>query len=70
MVDAPVSHVVLIHHIHHIHDDIRVVGSVAVYLHIEDMTTTGEVVIRSLHLCFMKRGALIVNRHMVGMMVG
>ena len=45
-----VSHIVLIHHVNHTGNDRRVVGSIAVNLYIEDVSTTSQIVIRSLHL--------------------
>lgn len=48
MVDGAVAHIQLIHHIHYTHDDLWVMSGITVNLHIEDMTTTCHLMIRSL----------------------
>ena len=60
-----VAYVVLVHHIHYAHDSLGVVCGIAVNLHIEDVTTAGEVVIRSLNLGLVACAALVVYRHVV-----
>ena len=41
-------------------------GGVAVNLHVEDVSATGDVVIGSLDLCLMPCRALVVDRYVVG----
>ena len=53
MVHRAITHVELVHHVHHTHDDLRVMRSVAVDFHVEDMSTACQVVIRCLHLGLM-----------------
>ncbi len=60
-----VAHVVLIHHVYHAGDNRRVVGSIAVNLYIEDVTATGQVVVRSLDLCLLQGCTLVIYRHVV-----
>ena len=66
MVDGTVTDVQPVHHVNDIHHCLGVVGGIAVYLHIEDMSARGECMIWSLYLCLMQCGTLIVDRNMVG----
>ena len=66
VVDGAVAHVELIHHIHHAHDDLRVMGGITVDLHVEDMSATRQVVIRCLDLSLMTSRALVIHGHVVG----
>ena len=53
VVHAAIAHVQLVHHIHHAHDYLWVVGGIAVNLHVEDMSATGHLMIGSLNLGLM-----------------
>jgi hypothetical protein len=66
VVHTTVAHVQLIHHVNHTHDDLWVVGGIAVNLYVEDMSATGYLVIRSLYLCLVTGRALVVHRYVVG----
>lgn len=55
VVHRTVAHIEAVHHIDHAHDGRRIVGGIAIDLDVEDMTTTREVVVRSLHLGLVKR---------------
>ena len=55
VVHRTVTHIEAVHHIDHAHDGRRIVGGIAIDLDVEDMTTTREVVVRSLHLGLVKR---------------
>ena len=66
MVYRTVADVVLVHHVHYTHNDFRIVGGVTVYLHIEDMATAGQLMIRSLHFRFVAGTAFVVHGHVVG----
>ena len=66
VVDAAVTHVQTVHHINDRHDDLGIVGSIAVDLDIEDVATACQLMIGCLHLCLMAGRALIVNGHVVG----
>src|SRR3712207_9054042 len=46
MIHRTIAQVILIHHIDHAHDDLWIVRSVTVNLHIEDMTTQSQLMIR------------------------
>ncbi len=60
-----IAHVVLIHHVNNACNYCRVVGCIAVNLYIEDVTATGQVVVRSLYLCLLHGGALVIYWHVV-----
>ena len=66
MIHRAIAHVELIHHIHHTHDHLWVMGGITIDLHVEDMTTTRHLMIRGLHLSLMTGRALEIDRHMVG----
>ena len=66
VVDRAVTHVQLIHHIHHTHNDLWVMCGITVNLHVEDMSTTRHLMIRSLYFRLVTGRALIVNRYVVG----
>ena len=53
VIHRAVTNVVLVHEIDDIHDSLRVVGSIAINLNIEDVSATSEVVIGSLDLGLM-----------------
>ena len=61
-----VADVVLVHHVHYTHNDFRIVGGVTVYLHIEDVSAAGQLMIRSLHFRFVAGAAFVVYGHVVG----
>ena len=65
VVHAAVAHVVTIHHVYHVHDNLWVVRGVSVYLHVEDVTTTGQVMVGSFYLSLVACAALVVHGHMV-----
>ena len=65
MVHTAVSHVQLVHHVNHTHNNLWVMCSVAVNLYVEDMSTTGHFVIWSLNLCLMTGRTFVVNGHVV-----
>ena len=65
MVDRGVTDVVLVHKVDNIGNRLRIVGCIAVNLHIEYMTTASQVVIRSLDFSLMARRTMIVDRDMV-----
>ena len=60
-----VSNVVLVHQVHNVHDGLRVVGGIAVNLHIEDVSTACEGMVGSFNLGFVLGAALVVHWHMV-----
>ena len=64
-----ISDVVTVHHVHHAHDYFRIVGSIAVNLYIEDVSASGQVVIRSFHFGLVSCAALVIYRHMIGVSV-
>ena len=61
-----IAHIELVHHIHHTHDDLRIMSSITINLYVEDMSTTCHFMIRSLNFCLMTSGALVVYRYVVG----
>ena len=65
VVHRAVAHVKLVHHVHHAHDHLRIMGGVAVDLHIEDVSATRHLMIGSLHLSLMTGRALVIHGHMV-----
>ena len=65
MVHRAVAHVVAVHHIDHLHDDLRVVRRVAIQLDVEDMPAARQVVIRGFDLRLMPRATFIIYRHVV-----
>ena len=69
VVHTAVTHIELIHHIDDTHDDLRVMGSITIHLHIEDMAATRHLMIRTLYLRLVEGGALIVYRNMVGVRI-
>ena len=69
VVHGAVAHVELVHHIHDAHDHLRVVGSVAVDLHIEDVTAAGHLMIGCLDLGLMTGRALVIDGHVVGVRI-
>ena len=66
MVYRAVTDIELVHHVHDVHHGLGVVCGIAVYLHVEDVSATGECMVRSLHLSLVQGRALVVNGHMVG----
>lgn len=66
VVDRAVADIVLIHQIDYLRDSLGIVSCVTIDLHVEDMASTGQSVIRSLDTSFMCGAAMIVDRNMVG----
>ena len=66
MVDRAISDVVLVHHVYDAHYGLWVVGGVAVYLHVEDVPSPGQVVVWGLHLSLVQGSAMVVYGHVVG----
>ena len=65
VVNAAVTHVQLVHHVNHAHNNLWVVCSVAVNLYVEYVSAASHLVVRSLNLCLVACRALVVNRHVV-----
>ena len=61
MVHTSVADVVLVHHIYDAHYSLGVVGSIAVYLHVEDVSAACEIVVGSLHLCLVQGCAVLTS---------
>ena len=53
VVHGTIAHVELVHHIHYAHDDLGIMCSITVDLHVEDVSATCQIVIRSLDLGLM-----------------
>ena len=53
VVHRAVTDVVPVHHIYYTHDDLGVVGGVAVNLHVEDVSAAGQVVVGGFYFRFM-----------------
>ena len=66
MVDGTVTDIISVHKIHYITYGLWIVGGVAVNLHIEYVTASGKLVIRSLNLGLVTRRALIIYGDMIG----
>ena len=66
VVHGAVSHVVFVHEVHYCHYCLLIVGGVAVYLHIENMSAARQAMVRGLDFCLVLRCAVIIYRHMVG----
>ena len=66
MIDRTISEIELIHEIHYLVYSFWIVSRISINLDIEDMSTTGKVMIRSFNLCLMAYAALIIDWHMVG----
>src|SRR5574344_384119 len=64
MVHTAVTDIVLIHKIDNIHDSLRIMGSIPVDFHIENMSATLKIMIRSLHFSLMLRSTMEINRNM------
>ena len=65
MVHATIAHIQLVHHVNNAHDNLWIVGGIAVDFDIENMTATRHLVIRSLDFGLMSRTTFIINGHMV-----
>ena len=65
VVHRALTDIVLIHQIDDIHNRLRVVRSIAINLNIEDVTTTSQVVIRSLNLSLVLGRALVIYGNVV-----
>ena len=65
VVDRPITHIILIHHIDDLHDRLFIVSGIPIDLDIEDMTTQGDGMIGCLHFRLMTRRTVIIDRHMV-----
>ena len=66
MVHRAVTDIVLVHHVHHAHDDFRIVSGIPVDFHVEDMAAPRQVVIRRLNFGLMTGTALVIHRYMIG----
>ena len=66
MIDRTVSEIILVHHVYDLHYRLLIMGGVAIDFHIEDMTSTGKLVVRGFYLCFVSWRAMIVDGDMVG----
>ena len=69
VVHGTIAHVELVHHIHDTHDHLRIVGSVAIDLHIEDVTAAGHLMIGRLDLGLVTGTALVIDGHVVGVRI-
>ena len=69
VVHRAVSDIILVHKVNNLHDCLRVVSRVTVDLHIEDVATTSECMVRTLDLSLVLRSTLVVHRHVVGVCV-
>ena len=65
VVNAAVTHVQLVHHVNHAHNNLWVVCSVAVNLYVEDVSAASHLVVRSLNLSLVACRTLVVNGHVV-----
>ena len=65
VVHRTIAHIEFVHQIDHLADSLRIVGSIAIDLDIEDVAATCQIVIRSLYLSLMTDRTLVVNGHMV-----
>lgn len=69
VVHRTVADVVFVDKCNDVGNGLRVVGSVAVDFHIEDMAAACQVVVRSFHFRLVARAAFIPNGNMVGVRV-
>ena len=69
VVHGAVADVVLVHQVHDLHDGLRVVGGVAVDLHVEDVAGVLVLVVRALDLRLVLRRALVVHGDVAGVRV-
>ena len=65
MVYTAVTHIQLVHHVNHAHNYLWVVGSIAVNLYVEDVSTTSQVVVRCLNLGLVACTTFIIYGHVV-----
>ena len=65
MVNAAIAHVVVVHHVYHVHDGLRIVCGVAIHLYIKDVSSPRHLVVRCLYLGLMACATLIIYRHVV-----
>ena len=65
VVHTAVTHIQLVHHVYHTHYHLWVVCGVAVYLYIEYVSATCQVVVWSLNLSLVACRTLVVNGHVV-----
>ena len=61
-----IADVVGIHQIHDICYRLRVVSGVSINFHIEDVASSGQLVVWAFYFCFVAWRAMVVYRHMVG----
>lgn len=66
MVDRAVSDIVFVHEVYNLADGLGIVCRISIDLHVEDMSSACEFVVRRLNLGFMSRRAAVIDRHMVG----
>ena len=65
MVHAAITHIQLVHHIHHTHDNLWIVRGIAIYFDVEDVSTTRHLVIGRLDFSLVARTTFIIDRHVV-----
>ena len=65
MIDASVTDVVLVHHVHYAHHSLWVMCGITVNLHIEDMSAACEVVVGCFYLSLVQSCAMVIYRHVV-----
>ncbi len=65
MVHRSVAHIVFVHKIHHLHYCLLIVRGISVHLHIENMATASQLMIRCLNLSFVARRTMITNWYMI-----
>ena len=66
VVYGTVAYIVSVHKVYYSHDSLRVVCGVTVDFHIEDMSSTGKIVVRSLYLSLVLRCTFVVYGDVVG----
>ena len=60
-----VADVILVHQVYDVHDGLRVVGRISINFDVEDVSSSCEVVVRSLYLGLVLRRALVVYGHVI-----
>ena len=65
VIDRAVTDVVSIHQVDDVHYRLWIMCGISVDLYIEDMSATGESVVRTLDLRLVLRSTFVVDRHMV-----
>ena len=69
MVNRAVTDIVAVHEVNNVSNSLRIMGSVAVNLNLENMAATGQLMIGSLDFRFVAGRAVVVDGHMVGVSV-